>query len=349
MTRRLLAGALAGALLAVTCTPALSMTAAVPHLDGQMERLTVGTWGHSAFPGMARLHDGSLRLVFREGSNHEASHDGRIIMAESHDDGETWENPQVIREGGVDWRDPFISNPDGAERLTFFCASAANPAMGASVVKVWGYDRRIDQLAVGAISAPVVKLPDGRLGAPFYGKKTGEALDTAWMGWSSDGGWTWTTNRIVNFLGGGTATPEPYLVVNGGVLHMLYRWGVSDGIGIRSSWDSGVTWDPPRKILSNASGRPTTIALAPRPGSTFGTLVTVYRELPSKNAAMAYSTDNGATWVSGGLILSAPPGSPLGMVYATMVEVRPGVVRVVTGMEQADGSSDLWGGEVTVP
>lgn len=332
-----------GAVLASTAS-SVQAAAVAPRLEAPMQPLAVGTWGHSAFPGMAKLHDGSLRLVFREGSDHEAHHDGRIIIAESHDLGATWGNPQVLRAGG-DWRDPFISSVDGAEFLTWFGANAANPALGAGVVRMWGYDRRIDPATnpIGAISAPVVKLPDGRLGAPFYGRKPGEALDTAWMGWSSDGGWSWSSNRIVNFLGGNTATPEPYLVVNGSTVHMLYRWGVADGIGIRSSPDSGVTWSPPQKILSNASGRPTTIA------TSSGVLVVVYRELPSKSAVMAYSTDNGVSWVKAGVVLAAPPGSPLGMTYATMVETSPGRIRLIVGMEQADGSSDLWGGEVVVP
>lgn len=345
MTRRLLAGMLAGALLAATCTPALSMAAAVPRLEGQMERLNVGTWGHSAFPGMTMLRDGSLRLVFREGSDHVSARDGRIILAESHDQGATWDNAQVIREGGIDWRDPFISNPDGAERLTWFGATSINAAMGASTVKVWGHDRRIDGLANAAISGPVVKLPDGRLAVAFYGRQAHEPTDlySTWWAWSSDGGWTWTSNRLANLNGAGIPTPEPYLVVDGSTVHVFFRWGTWDGIGMRTSLDGGVTWGPHRKILDNASGRPTTIATAN------GTLVMVYRELPSKSAVMAYSVDNGQTWQSGGVVLAAPAGSPLGMVYATMVEVQPGVVRVVLGMEQSDGSSDLWGGTVSVP
>lgn len=342
---RVAAGALAGVLLACTVTASpstVSAAAVAPFLPLPMQPLNIGTWGHSAFPGMTMLHDGSLRLVFREGSDHVASRDGRIIIAESHDGGQTWQNPQVIRQGG-DSRDAFLASINGGEYLTLFTGSAANPGLGATVQRMWGSERRIDTLAIGAISAPIVKLPDGRLGVAFYGRKPGEGLDTAWMGWSSDGGWSWQTNRIVNFLGGGTATPEPYLVVNGATLHMLYRWGLNDGIGIRSSPDSGITWDAPRKILDNASGRPTTIATGN------GTLVMVYRQRSTLNAVMAYSTNNGIDWHTAGTVLTAPAGSPHGMTYAAMVETSPGTVRLVVGLEQADGSSDLWGGEVIVP
>jgi hypothetical protein len=345
---RFLVAVLAGAGLAATAAVTqTSVEAAVsaPYLDAPMHPLTVGTWGHSAFPGMTRLDNGDLQMVFREGATH-TSLDGRIILAESHNDGLTWGNPQVIREGG-DWRDPVLSNPDGALRLTWFRASASNPALGAELVKIWGWDRRIDDgsLAKAAISAPIVQLPDGRLATAFYGQKPGESRYTAWWAWSADGGWTWTSNRIANLLGANLDASEPYLVVNGNLLHIVFRWGTADGIGMRTSMDMGKTWDTQRKILNQASGRPTTIA------TSTGMLLMVYRQLPSQSAAMAYSVDNGATWVSGGVVLAAPTGSPNGMTYATMVTSQddPQKIRIVCGMEQADGSSDLWGGTVVLP
>jgi hypothetical protein len=343
---RTLLAALAGAVLAGSITAVIDTsaqaTAGAPRLEAPMQKLTVGQDQHSAFPGMARMWDGTLRLVWRQGSDHYRTRDGRIVTAQSRDDGVTWENVQTVR-ANPDYRDAFVSVIDGIEFWSWFGASASNPAMGAAVMRYMNAEsRRVDALPYGAVSAPVVKLPDGRLGLPFYGRKTGETLDTAWMGWSSDNGWTWSTNRIVNFIGSGLSTAEPYLVVNGYSLHMLYRWGDS-AIGIRSSNDSGQTWDQPRLIRNDATGRPTTIAVSG------GRLVMVYRDLPAKNARMAYSLDNGWTWHDAGIILAAPTGSPNGMTYATMVEVEPGTVRVVVGMEQADGSSDLWGGTVTVP
>lgn len=307
-----------------------------------MQRLNIGGWGHSAFPSMARLYDGSLRLVFREGSDHYQSRDGRIIIAESHDDGATFVNPQTVRVN-PDYRDPSIANIDGIEYLTWFGANASTPAMGAGVMRAWNAEsRRIDGLAQAAISAPVVKLPDGRIAAAFYGKKPEETLWTAWMGWSSDNGWSWTTNRIINEQGAGLSTAEPYLVVNGSWIHMLVRWGDS-GIGIRSSPDSGVSWQPSRKILDNATGRPTVVATA-------GYLVMVYREASTGSAAMAFSVDNGTSWQLAGTVLPAPAGGM--MTYAAMVPARdnPRAIRMVVGMEQAGGkTSQLWGGTVVLP
>lgn len=339
---RLLLAAMVGAGLALTASAVTQANEVAPRLEAPMQPLNVGQDRHSAFPGMARLADGSLRLVWREGSDHVASRDGVIKIAESQDDGATWHNPQTLRMF-PDYRDPQIASIDGIEYLTWFGANQMNEAWGAGVMRAWGVGgQRIDTAQYGAISAPIVKLPDGRFGATYYAKNPGEAQYTAWMAWSYDT-WTWTSNRIINMLGSNTPATEPYLVVNGGVTHMLFRWG-NDQIGIRSSTNSGASgsWDAPRMILTQATGRPSVIATAN------GTLVVVYRDLPGRNARMAYSVDNGVSWQDGGIVLAAPVGG-IGMTYAAMVETSPGTIRLVVGMEQPDGTSDLWGGTVTLP
>ena len=122
---------------------------------------------------------------------------------------------------------------------------------------------------------------------------------------------------------------------------MLFRWG--DGsLGIRSSPDSGVSWpEQPRKILDNATGRPTVI-------STAGYLVMVYREASTGSAVMAYSVDNGGTWQVASTVLAAQAGGQ--MTYAAMVPTKdnPRVIRLVVGMELGT-KSQLWGGTVTLP
>jgi hypothetical protein len=75
-------------------------------------------------------------------------------------------------------------------------------------------------------------------------------------------------------------------------------------------------------------------------------LVMVYRDLASRSAELAWSSDHGATWAQGLLLLASPVGSPNGMTYAAMVEPEPGVVRGVVGMEKAGGSSSLYGFEL---
>jgi hypothetical protein len=278
-----------------------------------------------------------VHLVWREGSDHWASRDGQIKRSISTNGGETWQPPTHLR-AGADFRDPSISYARGAAHLTWFTGTNTNPAQGAWGMREWQPPVRIDpQLPYAAICAPVVDLPDTRVGAVFYGRKPGESVDSVWMARSADHGMRWTTNRIA--VAAGRHYTEPYLVRDNAQLHTFFRSGLNEAIGMISSYDSGLTWTPPRQILANATGRPTTIATAN------GMLVTVYRDVASRSAELAWSTDRGQTWAQGLLLLDAPPG-PNGMTYAAMFEPEPFVVRGVVGMEKQDGSSSLYGFEL---
>jgi hypothetical protein len=314
--------------LAAQVSPAtgLVMTAAPTQIPGF-------TAAHTAFPGLATRPDGTLELVARVGSDHYLARDGDVVQSISTDHGLTYSAPTVILTGD-DYRDPSVSYVGGQRYLTYFTGSAALAAEGAMLRVGTGPEVRIDTLPYAAIAAPIVQLPDGRLGAAFYGRKPGETLDTAFMGWSSDGGATWTTNRIINI---GVDTAEPWLVVDGTQIHMFSRWGGWDSIAVRSSPDSGVTWGPVRKVTTNCTGRPSSLV------TRAGTIVMICRLLPSLAAKVIYSLNHTSTWVAGPTVMAAPPG-PIGMTYAVMVEVLPGVIHMVVGMETTSGSSALYSG-----
>lgn len=303
--------------------------------------LTVGQTQHAAFPGLARMPNGEVHLVWRQGSDHYASRDGQIWRAVSRDGGRTYTDAMLLRTGG-DHRDPSISVARGAGFLTWFAGTATNPGAGAYAMREWGPTVRIDTgLSRAAITAPIIELPNGELGAVFYGRKNGDTRDTSWMAWSGDDGRTWTQNRITNQIGAGRDTNEPYAVVDGTDVHVFYRWGSNSGIGMRTTSGSGHTgWAPERQILSNATGRPTVLR------TSSGLLVMVYRDVASRSAELAWSGDHGQTWAQGLLLLDSPVGSPNGMTYAAMLEPEPGVIRGVVGMEKQDGSSSLYGFEL---
>lgn len=302
--------------------------------------LTIGQTQHCAFPSLTRMPNGETHLVYRRGSDHAASRDGEIWRAVSRDGGRTYSDATRLRTGG-DHRDPNISYARGAAWLSWFVGTTTNPAAGAYVMREWGPTVRIDGLPYAAITAPVIELPNGELGAVFYGRLSGDSRDTCWMAWSADDGRTWTKNRVTNQLGAGLDTNEPFAVVDGNLVHVFYRWGASYGIAMRSTSGSGHSgWTPERPILAGATGRPTVLRTAA------GMLVMVYRDLASRAAELAWSNDHGQSWAQGLLMLDAPAGSPNGMTYAAMVEPEPGVVRGVVGMEKADGSSSLYGFEL---
>lgn len=340
MTSRLRAlaaigGVLVAILVGTTCEAAADNTVTITQPPAL---LGVGAQ-HSAFPGMA-ITPAGVELVWRQGSDHYAKRDGRIMHAVSRDNGQTFGDVTVLRQGG-DYRDPNLS-ADG-QHLTWFTGNASAPAKGAFTQQQgWAPTARIEALPYAAISSPIVTLPDGRLGTVFYGRAAGETIDTSWMAWSSDGGLHWTTNRIANGIGAKVAYNEPWLVRDGSMVHAFFRSG-SNAIAMRSSADSGKSqWGPVRTILSNATGRPTVYA------TTGGVLVMVYRKLPTKAAQIAYSTDHGTTWRDGGVLMAPPSGSPNGMTYAAMVETSPGEVLVVFGMEATTTSSTLYSARLSL-
>lgn len=297
---------------------------------------------HSAFPGLAKAPDGSLTLVFRGGYDHANTRDGSIYRARGTitDQGLIWSAPtQVPLPAGHDYRDPSISYVAGHEYLTYFTGANGTPedgAQGAYVVRDGGPPVRIDpNFPRAAISAPVVQLPDGRLGAAFYGWKAGESTDTAWMAWSSDLGQSWSVNRILN---DGLSHAEPVLLVRNGMTHLIARGG-SDTLVMRSSTASGASgsWDAPHVIVGACTGRPSAMV------TQAGTMVMVCRGiLPAVNAQVAYSVDGtGQKWWWGPTLVRALAGS-FGMTYAAMVEILPGVILTVGGMENPDGSSYLY-------
>lgn len=313
---------------------------------------------HAAFPGLTQTSDGTLTVAWRQGSDHVAARDGAIVTATSLDTGLTYHNPTTVLDNSVDRRDPSLSTIGGEVWLTYFdgtrpassplagsgllgdasgtTGAASNGAEGAYVIRGARPPVRIDQLPYAAISAPAVTLPDGSVGAVYYGRAGVETRDSAWFARSTDGGATWSSTRIANGQADGRDYQEPWLVVRNGTLHVLHRHGNWDAVGITSSTDGGATWSTPRRILAKATGRPTTIVF------TSGTMAVIYRHTDTRAAMMATSRNGGLTWVSTGPLLS--PSGPLGMTYAAADEVLPGVAHVVIGGENPDGSSTLHGG-----
>lgn len=299
--------------------------------------LNVGQNRHSAFPGLTKLSNGDLRLVWREGTDHANTRDGVIMRATSRDGGASYSDVLALR-AGADYRDPSVSVIDNAEYMTWFTGTNAAPAQGAWAMREWGSAVRFDGgLPYAATAAPLVRLPNGQLGGAFYGRKPGESIDTAFMAWSADGGSTWTTNRIANSIGAGVANNEPYLVVDGALTHFFYRFG-SSGLAARTSVNSGLPlpngggtgWDTPRQVLSNATGRPSTVLAAD------GTLIMVYREASTGAARIAYSTDHAQTFTVGPVLKASLGG--LGMTYAAMYSTGADVYGVL-GMEDSGGAA----------
>ena len=70
---------------------------------------------HLAFPSLAKLGDGSLLLVYREGASH-ADPSGRIVRQVGAPDASAWSTPEVLLDTpGIDDRDPSVAVLPGGD------------------------------------------------------------------------------------------------------------------------------------------------------------------------------------------------------------------------------------------
>jgi Neuraminidase (sialidase) len=166
------------------------------------------------FPNAIRLADGRVLVVWREGLEHVRSV-GRIVAAESADDGRTWSEPRVIVDTLYDDRDPMLVQLRGGDILLswfqidwsvrpYTCPAVLvarsvdggttwdEPVtVGSAMVdhetsEVWRRFRAGHIVAHGQI----LELPNGDLLAPVYGVFPGDERHSASVVRSIDGGQT---------------------------------------------------------------------------------------------------------------------------------------------------------------
>jgi hypothetical protein len=296
-------------------------------------------YGHSAFPSVAHLANGSLLLVYRQGHNHYTARDGFIRSTRSSDLGKTWSAPATVipPAPGIDYRDPSIStsNDGSTLYLTYFKGTASKGAAGSFFRSstnggaTWSRPVRIDpKLPSSAISAPAVQLADGSLVTVHYSKRAGESRDSVWLSRSRNNGATWSTTRLINGQSAGRDYQEPYLVRRGADLFLTFRWGNNNSIGSTFSSNSGATWSAPVADFAG-SGRPSSVWLAD------GTIVVYLRDSAGR-FDIRVTRDRGATWDPSRSVQSPPTG---GMsTYASFLEVSPGQVFTAMSAEDATGT-----------
>jgi BNR repeat-like domain len=219
---------------------------------------TPGTLPH--FPDLLALPDGRLLCAYRESTGHVRA-DGRIMLVESADRGQTWSEPRVAADGAYDDRDPKLAVlRDGTVLLSYFVLQwhpdGKFTCLGTHVMRSEDGGRTwSDAVAAGgddllwAVShGAAVELPDGDVLLPAYGvdPKIGTGLDSALAVRSSDGGRTFPVETAVS-LGSGLDFHfrEPTLtVLPSGEVVALLRTSVAYAYLARST-DGGHTWTAP--------------------------------------------------------------------------------------------------------
>lgn len=331
----------------------MTQPAAAPVLlpaPGEFTPLPLGTSPHNAFPSTAKLPDGQVRMMWRESTGH-LDRDGRIMTTVGDPVTGVWAPAtQIILDTsapGRDMRPGALSIVDGKMWLTYFWWEDGTYS-GAMIVPsqdlgvTWGASVRVDGgRPIAVVSAPLVKWGT-QLVVPWYGRQAGEAYDTVWMSLSSDGGATWTANRYVNALGANKAVQEPWVIVRGSKLIILYRDGTWSNLAMRESPDTGTTWPAARVIATQATGNSASV------WASNGTIYVVYRHTVTRDAMLLTSKDGGDTWQTNPVpLLRAPanlgPGS-LGMTYASPTDLGDGMIWCPVGLERSLDISTLYGG-----
>lgn len=328
--------------------PAAVAPAFVP---GQYAPFGIDQSPHAAFPLATRLPDGQVRMMWRESSGHLAL-DGRTMTTVGNPLTGVWATPtQVVLPGlpvGADQRPGALSVVDGQVYLTYFYTVPGNPnpagaylASSADGGQTFGNSVRVDGgRPYAAVGGPMVKIGPKWV-IPWYGRNAGDAVDTAWIATSLDSGATWTQLRISNGLATGWATTEPWALVRGNTLMILYRDGIWSGLAMRVSPDGGATWQAPVRILNQATANSASV------WASNGTIYLTYRHTVTRDAMLAVSRDSGATWSTVTTLMRAPANletGSLGMVYAVLVDLGDGQVSSWLGMEQSLNASRIYVG-----
>ena len=304
---------------------------------------------YNAFPGLARLDDGTLVTVYRKGVLH-ARDRGYIVSRRSTDGGTIWSEEMVVADNpALDLRDPNIVRlADGALLVNYFQYDFDAPGTvlnGLEVVhsfdggETWEAPVSVGTGSYVATSAPILELPNGDLLLAYYGSHGGSRYATAYVIRSEDGGQWWLGETVI---AAGPAYSKPFqepnllLLENGHVLATIRSDGERPIIHTSVSEDQGRTWSEPRPAFKG-SGTPSVTRLAS------GAVVMIYRSKIGRNfglPALRVSSDGGATWTAdlGETVIDRKDGA---MMYASALQVPNGRIAVVYGMEDGPRRSEI--------
>ena len=206
---------------------------------------------YPGWPWITRGADGTLYVVFREGTVHAYSANGRIMFTASRDAGKSWTAPRVIVDAPeVDDRNvAIVELPDKRLLLTYntytkALESQALTRFSADGGATWTAPQPLDLPNTRTRAAAIV-LSDGSLLLPYYVAPGSGAV----AGLSRDHGRTWKSVRVPD-AEGFTGDEWDVLETEPGRLIGLSRNShkSSDGTFWKTeSRDGGATWAVPVK------------------------------------------------------------------------------------------------------
>jgi hypothetical protein len=281
-------------------------------------RVTVVDNGRfNAFPGMARLVDGRLLLVYEESSN---AHDGRILERWSGDEGRTWSVPKVVLE------DPDDLYPGGVTVLRdgslVLIVGAGDLTPSTSILLLRSRDGGQEWSGpeilpdgfwhVRAAWNPLVELDDGTWLVPIAGNDAGTEASAAVL-ISSDGGATWTRKVVADFPN--RSFPEWQIADMGTELVGVIREQNRQQMWTTRSTDGGVSWTDAQPAFAGY-GRPALLVHS-------GVLWACYRQGPLTSPQTTVCRTRAMGKWSAEASLSSDPRPSL---YASLVALPDGQI-----------------------
>jgi hypothetical protein len=295
-----------------------------------------GAGAYEAFPDVCRMADGRLICVFYAGYGHVAMPDdklpkgGRISYCISSDEGRTWSPAKTLFDGPNDDRDPSIVQLDDGRLVCNFFTLRPNPdrkppwdGLGSWMVtsrdggKTW--DTEPQQIAKNYYcSAPIRKLPDGRLMLGLYKELPDGATGAVTI--SADGGQTW--DEPIDIPNGGMrldAETDTIVLKNGDIFaalrgRQISAWSVSR--------DGGKIWSVAKEF-----GFPGHCHYLHR---TPDDIILMAHRLPT--TSLHFSLDEGLTWSQNVVV------DKVGGAYPSMVTLNDDSIMIVY-YEEGAGSS----------
>lgn len=320
---------------------------------GRQSRIVVNT-SYNAFPGLVKLTNNNLIVVYRKGAYHQPtvahpSEKGTIVMRKSTDYGKSWSSESTVySDATYDVRDPQImKRANGYLVVSFFTYISSTNARSYCVYSAdsgstWSEPTEFEVFGTDgftACSSPMIEDVSQNLYQAVYGKLTGATYYSAKVVRSTNGpGGPWSVySTIADGTALGKSYTEPNIVIDQYSQMQAYCRVDADPltdskIYVNVSASPYTTWTGNGAAFAG-TGSPHVIK------ASSGNLIVNYRSVdalgdPSSGGyfAQRISLDNRTTWQPERLI--AIKESARSMMYASTIELAPGLLGTAFALQK---------------